>query len=234
MSPRGLRRLTGALQFTVLLVVLLASAPLAKAQADGTARAPASGPTSTSQLPTLGDGSGLGAGAERRLGDRIAHEICRDPDYLDDPVLVENVDATWQSLLAAARSRGDVSPEPDEQFAWEIILGRDRTINAFALPGGYLGLHLGLNGEVTNRDELVSVLAGACAPQGLSLRATRAEAEAHQVARMDYAAALDRFKAALTLMRNGQSASIDPIDASIIDNRARAGQLLHRAAEASP
>jgi hypothetical protein len=51
---------------------------------------------------------------------------------------------------------------------------------------------------------------------------------------MDYAAALDRFKAAQTLMRNGQSASIDPIDASIIDNRARAGQLLHRAAEASP
>ena len=72
MSPRGLRRFTGALQFTVLLVVLLASAPLAQAQVDGTARAPASGRTSTSQLPTLGDGSGLGAGAERSLGDRIA------------------------------------------------------------------------------------------------------------------------------------------------------------------
>ena len=71
------------------------------------------------------------------------------------------------------------------------------------------------------------LLAGACAAQGLSLRAIRAEAEA-QVARLDYAAALDRFKAAQTLMRNGSSASIDHIEASIIDTRARAVQVLLR------
>jgi predicted Zn-dependent protease len=47
----------------------------------------------------------------------------------------------------------------DEAFAWEILMGRDRTVNAFALPGGYFGLHLGLVGIVTSRDELASVLA---------------------------------------------------------------------------
>ena len=93
------------------------------------------------------------------MGDRIAREIYRDPDYLDDPVLVEHVDTIWQSLLAAARNRGEISPELDQRFAWEILLGRDRTINAFALPGGYLGLHLGLIGVVGSRDELASVLA---------------------------------------------------------------------------
>jgi len=112
----------------------------------------------TAQLPTLGDGSDMGSSAERRLGDRIAREIYRDPDYIDDPVLVEYVQGIWQPLLAAARVRGDLSPELDERFAWEIMLGRDRTVNAFALPGGYLGVHLGLIAMVSSRDELASVL----------------------------------------------------------------------------
>ena len=89
-----------------------------------------------SKLPTLGDGSDLSSSAERRLGDRIARELYRDPDYLDDAVLSEYVQGIWQPLLAAARVRGDLSPELDERFSWEILLGRDRTVNAFALPGG--------------------------------------------------------------------------------------------------
>ena len=38
------------------------------------------------------------------------------------------------------------------------MLGRDRTVNAFALPGGYFGVHLGLIAVVSSRDELASVL----------------------------------------------------------------------------
>ena len=110
-------------------------------------------------LPTLGDGSDLTPSQERRLGDRIIRELYRDPDYIDDPVLVEYVQTLWQSLLAAARARGELSPELDERFAWEVLLGRDRSVNAFALPGGYLGVHLGLMGVVGSRDELASVLA---------------------------------------------------------------------------
>ncbi len=109
-------------------------------------------------MPTLGDTSELGSSAERRLGERIAREIYRDPDYIDDPVLMEYVQGIWQPLLAAARARGDLSPELAERFAWELMLGRDRTVNAFALPGGYLGVHLGLIAVVTSRDELASVL----------------------------------------------------------------------------
>jgi predicted Zn-dependent protease len=110
-------------------------------------------------LPTLGDTSDLTTSAERRLGDRIIRELYRDPDYIDDPVIGEYVQGIWQPLKAAAKARGELSPELDERFAWEILLGRDRTVNAFALPGGYLGVHLGLIGVVTTRDELASVLA---------------------------------------------------------------------------
>ncbi len=111
-----------------------------------------------SALPLLGDGSAMSASAERRLGDRIARELYRDPDFIDDPVLTDYVQGIWQPLLAAARLRGDLTPELDERFAWRIVLGRDRSVNAFALPGGYFGVHLGLLAVVSSPDELASVL----------------------------------------------------------------------------
>ncbi|MDM0014125.1 M48 family metalloprotease [Variovorax sp. J22P168] len=110
------------------------------------------------QLPGMGDGGEMTASAERALGDQIARELYRDPDYTDDPVLVEYVQDIWQRLLAAARVRGELTPELDERFAWTILLGRDRNINAFALPGGYLGLNLGLIAVIGSRDELATVL----------------------------------------------------------------------------
>jgi len=118
-------------------------------------------PTAQAQgvLPTLGDGLELTAAAERQLGDRIIRELYRDPDYLDDAVLLEYVQGIFTPLLAAARARGELAPDIEERFAWEILLGRDRSVNAFALPGGYFGLHLGLIGVVSTPDELASVLA---------------------------------------------------------------------------
>ena len=98
------------------------------------------------------------ASVERRIGDRIAASIYRDPEYLDDPVLGDYVQAIWQPLMAAARARGELGPELDERFAWEVMLVRNRSVNAFALPGGYLGVHLGLIGVVSNADELAAVL----------------------------------------------------------------------------
>lgn len=119
---------------------------------------PGSTNSASASLPQLGDGSTLASAEERRLGDRIAAELFRDPDYLDDPVLADYVQGIWQPLLDAARLRGELTPELDERFAWHIMLGRDRTVNAFALPGGYLGVNLGLLAVVSSRDELASVL----------------------------------------------------------------------------
>lgn len=116
-------------------------------------------PAPQRSLPALGDGGEMTLSEERRLGDRIARAIYRDPDYLDDAALTAYLQAIWQPLLASARARGDVPPELAERFAWEVMLARDRTVNAFALPGGYLGVHLGLIGTVASADELASVLA---------------------------------------------------------------------------
>jgi predicted Zn-dependent protease len=110
-------------------------------------------------LPALGDGSDITLSAERQLGDRIVRELYRDPDYLEDPILDEYLQSIWQPLVRGAQARGEMTPELQERFAWKIFIGRDRSVNAFALPGGYLGVHLGLISVVTTRDELASVLA---------------------------------------------------------------------------
>lgn len=133
-----------ALAASILIACGAAQAPVALAQ-------PA--------LPTLGDGLELTTSAERKLGDRIIRELYRDPDYIDDAVLSEYVRGLFLPLVQAAKARGELSPELEERFAWEILLGRDRSVNAFALPGGYFGVHLGLIGVVSTRDELASVLA---------------------------------------------------------------------------
>ncbi|WP_372527914.1 M48 family metalloprotease [Piscinibacter sp.] len=124
---------------------------------------PAASPVALAQnnLPALGDTASedFGIGAERKLGDQIMREIRRDPDYSDDPVLLEYLQSIFRPLLAAARQRGEISADIDQRFAWEPFLVRDRSVNAFALPGGYIGVHLGLIAITSTRDELASVLA---------------------------------------------------------------------------
>ncbi|MFD1898356.1 M48 family metalloprotease, partial [Ottowia pentelensis] len=124
----------------------------------GALPAAAQGGAAGGALPSLGEAGEMTPLAERKLGDAIARELYRDPDYIDDPVIGEYVDGVWRALLAGARTRGELPPELDERFAWQVFLGRDRSINAFALPGGYFGLNLGLVGVVRTRDELASVL----------------------------------------------------------------------------
>ncbi|MDH4482653.1 MAG: M48 family metalloprotease [Rhodoferax sp.] len=160
--PRGAKA-PGAASWrpvSLALVIALALAlawPQGLVQAQVPARVPADGATSNA-LPHLGDGTEMSPAAERRLGDSIARSLYRDPDYIDDPVIMEYVQEIWQPLLAAAKARGEMSPELFDTFAWAVLLGRDRSVNAFALPGGYFGVHLGLVGIVSTRDELASVL----------------------------------------------------------------------------
>ncbi len=110
-------------------------------------------------LPGLGDGGDMTLGEERRLGDQIARSIYRDPDYLDDPLLDGYLQQVWRPLLDSAQARGELPPDADQRYAWRLLLLRDPSVNAFALPGGYLGVHTGLLATVSSADELASVLA---------------------------------------------------------------------------
>ena len=113
------------------------------------------------RLPALGDAADeeFSVGTERALGLQIMREIRRDPAYLDDPPLLDYVQRIWQPLVAAARQRGEITPENAQLLAWEVFLVRDRSVNAFALPGGFVGVHLGLIAVTGSGDELAAVLA---------------------------------------------------------------------------
>ena len=113
------------------------------------------------RLPALGESAAedFGVGTERRVGEQIMREIRRDPDYLDDPVLLEYLQSIWAPLVAAARAAGNIEPDIEHQFPFESFLVRDRAVNAFALPGGYVGVYLGLIAITATTDELASVLA---------------------------------------------------------------------------
>jgi predicted Zn-dependent protease len=127
-------------------LVLNMSAPLGYAQVN---------------LPALGDAvsQDLDVGTERRIGDQVMRQIRPDPDFLDDPLLLEYVQDTWAPLVKTAKQLGNIGDETQDRFAWETFLVRDRSINAFALPGGFVGVHLGLIAMTGSRDELASVLA---------------------------------------------------------------------------
>ena len=145
----GWRRAT----LTVLAAALLLQ-PLAPLQAQ-IGRLP----RDTPQLPQLGDGQSMSLSAEKRLGDHMARAIFRHPDYIDDPVLGDYLASLWRPLIESALRRGDLPPEMAERFAWRLMLSRDRSVNAFAMPGGNLGVHLGLIAMAGSADELASVLA---------------------------------------------------------------------------
>ncbi len=113
------------------------------------------------RLPSLGESAGddFAVGTERRLGEQIMAEVRRDPAYYDDPLLLDHIQSMWLPLVAAARARGNISADLDSAFTFETFLVRDRSINTFARPGGFVGVHLGLMAVTGTRDELASVLA---------------------------------------------------------------------------
>ncbi len=113
-------------------------------------------------LPDLGDVSSAALTPldERILGERIMREIRRDPDYADDPVFYDYLNAIGQHLVGAARQQKVPGMEGAGTFAiqFELFGVRDRSINAFALPGGFIGVHTGLVVAAESESELASVL----------------------------------------------------------------------------
>jgi predicted Zn-dependent protease len=113
-------------------------------------------PLTALQLPDLGDGSGgeLTPQAERKLGERMMIEVRRDPDYLDDWLVSDYLNAVAARLSAAAAARFIGGYAPD----FELFAVRDPQINAFSMPGGFIGINSGLVVTTQTESELASVV----------------------------------------------------------------------------
>ncbi len=104
-----------------------------------------------SELPDLGD---VAQGAfsphdEARVGSKIMREIYAEPAYYDDPELTDYLNNLGYRLVAAS---------PENRLSFQFFALRDRTLNAFALPGGFIGVHTGLIEATQNESELAGVL----------------------------------------------------------------------------
>jgi predicted Zn-dependent protease len=113
-------------------------------------------------LPDLGDSSSaaLSPTDEKLLGERIMRDIRRDPDYSRDPVFYDYLNTIGQHLIATAKKQGIAGLEGEGSFLinFELFGVRDKSINAFALPGGFIGVHTGLIVSAETESELASVL----------------------------------------------------------------------------
>ena len=112
-------------------------------------------PDST-RLPTLGDTArvDLSPVVERKLGEEIMRDIRRDRDYLDDEPIAEYLNNFGNALVAAVPgSRGETNAD------FHFFAVRDPALNAFALPGGFIGAHSGLIIAAQAESELAGVMA---------------------------------------------------------------------------
>ena len=113
--------------------------------------APASN-ASPSNLPNLGDESGIVISPveERKIGERVFRQIRGSLRYVSDPEVSLYIQDLGQKLIAHSDST-------DSPFTFFIL--EDPTINAFAMPGGFIGMHTGLIMAAQSESEVAGVLA---------------------------------------------------------------------------
>ena len=110
-------------------------------------------PLRAADLPELGDAASneLSLALEKKIGQQIMNEIrWREPSYLDDPDIENYLNQLGGRLVAA-------SDDPGMGFQFFAI--DDPSINAFAMPGGFIGVHTGLILSAQTESELAGVLA---------------------------------------------------------------------------
>ena len=109
-------------------------------------------PSLGSQLPDLGDAAqaSLSPAQERRLGETIVQQLRAQGGWMNDPEVNDYLNELGHRLIAASK---------DVRQDFEFFAVPDPQINAFALPGGFVGVHTGLILLTQSESELASVLA---------------------------------------------------------------------------
>jgi len=104
------------------------------------------------RLPNLGSSAGQIASPEqqRQYGFYVLHELRNQNGVLDDALLADYLNTLGYRLVAN-------SAQADQPFTFFVV--RDTEINAFALPGGFVGVNAGLITTTENENELAAVLA---------------------------------------------------------------------------
>jgi predicted Zn-dependent protease len=104
-------------------------------------------------LPDLGESaqSDLSPQMEKKIGESIMNDIrLHESSYVDDAEIGGYLNRLGRRLTVQSE---------DKRQDFEFFALRDSTLNAFAMPGGYIGVHTGLILAAQSESELASVLA---------------------------------------------------------------------------
>lgn len=103
-------------------------------------------------LPDIGSSSEqlMSPEDEKRLGKEFMHQVRQSLKLVDDSTSNEYIQALGEKLASQIDTRG-------QTFSFFIV--QDSTINAFAGPAGYIGVHSGLIDAAESEGELASVMA---------------------------------------------------------------------------
>jgi len=109
-------------------------------------------PVLAADLPDLGEVSRqyFSDQEEQALGRAIMRDVYVDPRYLDDPEIENYLNQLGYKLVS-------VSSRNQREFTFFVV--NDPSINAFAMPGGNIGVHTGLLLAAQSESELASVVA---------------------------------------------------------------------------
>ena len=102
-------------------------------------------------LPDLGDVSStvLSPLDEKKIADQIMRSVMSSEEVLYDPEITDYI----QNLGMRLASNG-----PDKTQWFNFFVVKDNSINAFAMPGGVVGVHTGLIVAASNESELAGVM----------------------------------------------------------------------------
>ena len=103
-------------------------------------------------LPDIGSPADaiLSKNTEAQVGRSIMRQIRASGEVVEDPQITEYINDIGHRIAAYANNGS-------QDFTFFVI--DDPNINAFALPGGYIGVHTGLLEATRSEDELAGVLA---------------------------------------------------------------------------
>jgi len=143
--PRTPPRNAGAGLRARLLCTLLTAAMVIGA-------VPPSAVASPEDLPDIGSPSAatLTPADEYMIGRMIVRGLRDQDQILEDPEVTEYIQGLGHRLSSQARNDG---------HPFEFFVVKDPAINAFALPGGFIGVNTGLILATKNESELAGVLA---------------------------------------------------------------------------
>jgi len=103
-------------------------------------------------LPDFGDSSGslISPVQEMALGEAFMRSVRAQTKLVTDPAISDYIDQLGQRLVAS-------SDAPNYPFTFFVV--NNSAVNAFAGPGGYIGIHTGLILTARNESELAGVMA---------------------------------------------------------------------------